>query len=213
MVNEPGSCTDADPGSLYNGSLYVRHREGKPVRIIKKLMALLYLLAAVVSLGGMAAWVYSPYARRLTMLFYRYRRVVPIVLAVCLGITALGVLIGFCRLFFTRREPKCVRIEGNADIEVSLAALESCASRAAAEDEDVLIERVEGRIVGSDQASARFKIDAIALVDDNLNARAQAMQRRVEDACGTMLGVSEVSARVRFLPSRTTVQVREVSDE
>lgn len=183
------------------------------MRIIKKLMALLYLVAAVVSLGGMAAWIYSPYARRLTVLFYRYRRVAPIVIAVCLGITALGVLVGFCRLFFSRREPDCVRIAGNADIEVSLAALESCARKAAAEDEEVLIEQVEGRILGSDHASARFKIDAIALTDDNLNARAQAMQQRVEDACGAMLGVPEVSARVRFLPSRTTVQVKEVSDD
>ena len=40
-----------------------------------------------------------------------------------------------------------------------------------------------------------------------------AMQQRIEEACDTMLGAPGTTARVRFLPSKTTVQTVEVSGE
>jgi hypothetical protein len=39
------------------------------------------------------------------------------------------------------------------------------------------------------------------------------MQQRIEEACDTMLGTPGTTTRVRFLPSKTTVQTVEVSGE
>ena len=182
------------------------------MRIFKRLVALVYLLSAAASLGVLGMLLFRSGAFRFLPVAADHRFAATVALGVAMAITGLGAFIGACRLFFSRREPDCVRAEGNANIEVTLAALESCA-RAAAQEEDVLIERVEGRIKGSDRAAVRFKIDAIALEDDNLAAKAQAMQQRVTDACETMLGASGVTTRVRFLSAKTTTHTREVSGE
>ena len=42
---------------------------------------------------------------------------------------------------------------------------------------------------------------------------AHRMQQRVQDACEAMLGCPGVHVRVRFLPSKTTTEIKEASDE
>lgn len=182
------------------------------MRIFKRLVALVYLLAAAASLGVLGVLLFRLSALRLLPITSDHRFAAMVALGAAIAITGLGAFIGVCRLFFSRREPDCVRAEGDANIEVTLAALESCA-RAAAQEEDVLVERVEGHIKGSDRAAVRFKIDAIALEDDNLAAKAQAMQQRVTNACENMLGAPGVTTRVRFLSAKTTTHTREVSGE
>ena len=60
---------------------------------------------------------------------------------------------------------------------------------------------------------AFVKVEAIALDDRDVASLAAAMQQRIEKACDTMLGTPGTTARVRFLPSKTTVQTVEVSGE
>ena len=126
---------------------------------------------------------------------------------------ALGVLAVFFRLMFARREPSCVHPAGERNIEVTLAALSSCARAAAERDDRVMVEHVEARVQGSDDSHVRFKVEAIALDDKDVAALATSMQQRIEKACDTMLGTPGTTARVRFLPSKTTVQTVEVSGE
>ena len=76
-----------------------------------------------------------------------------------------------------------------------------------------MVEHVEARVQGSDESLVRFKVDAIALDDRDVASLATAMQQRIEEACDTMLGTPGTTARVRFLPSKTTVQTVEVSGE
>ena len=82
-----------------------------------------------------------------------------------------------------------------------------CSSRA------VLRASGEARVQGSDESRVCFKVDAIALDDRDVASLATAMQQRIEEACDTMLGTPGTTARVRFLPSKTTVQTVEVSGE
>ena len=121
--------------------------------------------------------------------------------------------VSFFRLMFARREPSCVHPAGERNIEVTLAALSSCARAAAERDDRVMVERVEARVQGSDESRVCFKVDAIALDDRDVASLATAMQQRIEEACDTMLGTPGTTARVRFLPSKTTVQTVEVSGE
>ena len=151
------------------------------MRVLKRALATVYLAAAIVALGTLVCQFWGPYTYRFMLLL---RDTMPrVVVTVCAAIVALGVLIGFFRLMFARREPSCVHPAGERNIEVTLAALSSCA-RAAAERDD------------RDVASL-----------------ATAMQQRIEEACDTMLGTPGTTARVRFLPSKTTVQTVEVSGE
>ena len=80
-------------------------------------------------------------------------------------------------------------------------------------DDRVMVEHVEARVQGSDDSHVRFKVEAIALDDKDVASLATAMQQRIEEACDTMLGTPGTTARVRFLPSKTTVQTVEVSGE
>ena len=114
---------------------------------------------------------------------------------------------------FARREPSCVHPAGERNIEVTLAALSSCARTAAERDDRVMVEHVEARVQGSDESRVRFKVDAIALDERDVASLAVAMQQRIEEACDTMLGTPGTTVRVRFLPSKTTVQTVEVSGE
>ena len=108
---------------------------------------------------------------------------------------AIGVLLSFFRLMFARREPSCVHPAGERNIEVTLAALSSCARVAAERDDRVMVEHVEARVQGPDDSHVRFKVEAIALDDKDVASLATAMQR------------------VRCLPSKTTVETVEVSGE
>lgn len=181
------------------------------MRAFKRFIALLYFAAALFVLGGFAGLMFGPYRGRFESLFERMPARVALI--VCLIVMALGVLVAVCRLVFTRREPTCVRPAGNPDIEVTLAALESCARTAAASGEDVMIERVRGRLTARDASAVHFEVEAIAFTDHGLDQVARRMQERVEAACAEMLGTATVSARVRFLPAKTTTVTKEVSRE
>ena len=76
-----------------------------------------------------------------------------------------------------------------------------------------MVEHIEARVQGSDESRVRFKVEAIALDDKDVASLATAMQQRIERACDTMLGTPGTTTRVRFLPSKTTVQTVEVSGE
>lgn len=181
------------------------------MRVLKRIIALVYLVCAVVSLGTFAGLYWGPYTHRfLLMMREPHGR---ITVTACGAVVALGALIGAIRLMVGRREPTCVHPDGNPNVEVTLAALESCARTAAADAPGVLIDRVEGRVSGSGESRVRFKVDAVALDETDLSATAAAMQRRIETACDTMLGTQGATARVRFLPAKTTVKTVEVSGE
>lgn len=174
------------------------------MRVLKRALAIVYLAAAIVALGTLVCQFWGPYTYRFMLLM---RDPLPrIVVTACGGVVALGVLVGFFRLMFARREPSCVHPAGERNIEVTLAALSSCARTAAERDDRVMIEHVEARVQGSDESHVRFKVDAIALDDRDVASQAIAMQQRIEEACDTMLGTPGTTARVRFcrprLPSR-----------
>ena len=162
------------------------------MRVLKRALAIVYLAAAIVALGTLVCQFWGPYTYRFMLLL---RDPMPrIVVTVCGGVVAIGVLASFFRLMFARREPSCVHPAGERNIEVTLAALSSCARAAAERDDRVMVEHIEARVQGSDESRVRFKVEAIALDD-------------------TMLGTPGTTARVRFLPSKTTVQTVEVSGE
>ena len=187
-----------------------RNLKGARVRVLKRALAIVYLAAAIVALGTLICQFWGPYTYRFMLLRDAMPRVV---VTVCAAIVALGVLIGFFRLMFARREPSCVHPAGERNIEVTLAALSSCARAAAECDDRVMVEHIEARVQGSDESRVRFKVEAIALDDKDVAALATSMQQRIEKACDTMLGTPGTTARVRFLPSKTTVQTVEVSGE
>ena len=181
------------------------------MRVLKRALAIVYLAAAIVALGTFACLYWGPYTYRFMLLMLD--PALRIVVTVCGAIVALGVLVGVGRLMFARREPSCVHPTGERSIEVTLAALSSCARAAAERDDRVMVEHVEARVQGSDESRVRFKVDAIALDDKDVVSLAAAMQQRIEEACDAMLGMPGTTARVRFLPSKTTVQTVEVSGE
>ena len=104
------------------------------MRTVKKILAGIYLLAAVIALGTCALLMLNARVPRLHALMSQPAFRIMVCVAACL--TALGVLIQVLRTFFAPREPSCVRLGGDASIEVSVAALASIA-RVAAEREDI----------------------------------------------------------------------------
>lgn len=194
-------------------ALFALSKRGGSVRALKRIVALVYLLASAAVVGGAGLYVFGPYTDDISRLFDRFPLGSLVFFGVCLGIVGLGALVGFCRLFFSRREPDCVCPDGDASIEVSLAAIESCARMAAPGDDDIMIERVEGRILGGDRAGVRLMVEVIAFTDEGREALGARVRDRVTTACENMLGAPGVTVRVRFLPSKTTVQTVEVSGE
>lgn len=181
------------------------------MRVLKRLLAVVYLAAAVVALGTFAGLYWGPYTHRFLLMM---RDPLPrIVVTACGAVVALGALIGAVRLMVSCRAPSCVHPAGEPDIEISLAALCSCARAAALSEGDVLVDRIDACVLGSDESRVRFKIDAIALEGTDLAAQAKHMQERIERACNDMLGTPGATARVRFLPAKTTVKTVEVSGE
>lgn len=178
------------------------------MQALRKLVVAVYAVACVVVIGGGALMLYGPYRTRMVELIEQpSARAVGLV---CLVIMALQALIAVIRRLSERPEPECIHPGGNPDIEVSVTALESLA-RAAAPEELVLIERVRGRIRGRANDSVQLDIEAIALTDHGLESMAHRMQQRVVDACERLLGTTGVTARVRFLPSKTVSVTKEVS--
>ena len=82
------------------------------MRVLKRALAIVYLAAAIVALGTLVCQFWGPYTYRFMLLL---RDTMPrVVVTVCAAIVALGVLIGFFRLMFARREPSCVHPAGSA---------------------------------------------------------------------------------------------------
>lgn len=177
---------------------------------IKKLCAIVYLVASSLLLGTLLASQVGPYTARIAEL--RSHDSFRWFIAACLAICALQMLYVLARVIFDRPEPDCVHPGGSPDIEVTASALESAAT-IAARDDDALIEDVRCRVHGRDGSSIRIEIDSIALTEHGLDELAARMQRRVESALADLLGPVAATVRVRFLPSKTTTVTREVSDE
>ncbi len=194
---------------------HVEH-EGDRVRVLGKIGALLYLVAAVVVTGvacglGVApamGAIAEPFTRRLTLMLEHMPA--RIALAACAAVLVLGVLITVIKAFLARRPPDAVHPAGDPDIQVTCAALTSIA-RAAAEAEGVMVESVKARVAGKDRSQIRFTIEAIAFIDHDLARYAAYIQERVQAACERMLGATGVTVSVRFLPSKTTIVTKEVS--
>lgn len=180
------------------------------MRVIKKICAFIYLLAAIVVLGFLTGLTFGPFTGRFDALLERDS--VRAVLAVCLVVLALGALVTVVATFAARREPTCVHPDGNPDIEVSVAALESIARRAA-ESQGILVESVRGRVMSADRSQVRFTIEAIAFADAGLKELAEYLQGYVAGVCNEMLGSTGVSVLVRFLPSKTTIVTKEAPRE
>lgn len=178
------------------------------MRAVRKVLAFIYLVAGIVALGIAAAQLAGARVPGIESAL----RVpgVRIACLVCAGIALAGVVVTAFAALFERPAPACMRPEGNPDIEVTLAALESVARRSAPGDDDVLIESVEGRISGRDRDQVRLTVEAIAFTHEGLAETAARMQARVQEACERMLGTSGVRVRVRFLPSKTTIVTKEV---
>ena len=86
-------------------------------------------------------------------------------------VAAAGALLVFIRALARGKEPDSIRLTANEDIEVRLAAVESCARTAASEDPDVLIDRVDARVRGRQaRDEVRFTIDAIYLGNSDLKS-------------------------------------------
>lgn len=185
-------------------------RGGVPVRVFKRVCALIYLLSAIVVLGLVTGLTYGPFTARFERLLDH--PVAQVVLAVCLVALALGALITVLAIFLARREPTCLNPGGNPDIEVSLSALKSTV-RSAAEREGVMVESIRGRIFGRNRDQVRFTVEAIAFTEDGLTELAKRIQKSIERACDETLGASGATALVRFLPAKTTVVTKEVSRE
>lgn len=95
------------------------------MRVLKRALAIVYLAAAIVALGTLVCQFWGAYTYRFMLLM---RDPMPrIVVTACGGVVAIGVLVSFFRLMFARREPSCVHPAGERNIEVTLAALSSCA--------------------------------------------------------------------------------------
>ena len=89
------------------------------MRVLKRALAIVYLAATIVALGTLVCQFWGPYTYRFMLLM---RDPMPrIVVTVCAGVVALGVLLSFFRLMFARREPSCVHPAGERNIEVTLA--------------------------------------------------------------------------------------------
>ena len=72
------------------------------MRVLKRALAIVYLAAAIVALGTLVCQFWGPYTYRFMLLM---RDTMPrVVVTVCAAIVALGVLIGFFRLMFARRD-------------------------------------------------------------------------------------------------------------
>ena len=102
-----------------------RDLKGAPRARTQTSLAIVYLAAAIVALGTLVCQFWGPYTYRFMLLM---RDPMPrIVVTACGGVVAIGVLVSFFRLMFARREPSCVHPAGERNIEVTLAALSSCA--------------------------------------------------------------------------------------
>ena len=181
------------------------------MRVLKRALAIVYLAATIVALGTLVCQFWGPYTYRFMLLM---RDPMPrIVVTACGGVVAIGVLVSFFRLMFARREPSCVHPGGGAQYRghargAFFVRQGCCRARRSRDDRACRGPRPRFR-----RFARRFKVEAIALDDKDVASLATAMQQRIEEACDTMLGTPGTTTRVRFLPSKTTVQTVEVSGE
>lgn len=180
------------------------------MRALRNILATIHLLSGVAVLGAALSLLTGVMSDRVRVLLESPAG--RIAAYVAIGILGLGVLVNVIATYARRPDPTCVHPDGNPNVEVSLQALTSAATRAAAAD-DVLIEGVEGRIIGRDHDRARLLVEAISFSDEGLDGLARGIQERVADACTRLLGTAGIEVRVRFLPSKTTIITREVPDE
>lgn len=179
------------------------------MRVVRKLVAGVNAVAAVLCAVLLASFLWpSRVPGAVEIAAHPSARIAATAMA-CL--VAVAAVVAFIRTLVRGKEPASIHLGANGNIEVRLAAIESCARTAASEDPDVLVDRVDARVCGKERDGVRFTIDAIYLGDADLAPRAEKMQRAVAAACDRMLGVEVTSVRVRFLPSKTVTLSKEVN--
>ncbi|MBY4798205.1 hypothetical protein K6V98_07585 [Collinsella sp. AGMB00827] len=179
------------------------------MRPIAKIAAVIYVLAAAAVIGLAVAQLDTDLSRRAAILLLQLP--VRISLMVCGAIVGIHALYMLLRVCFDHPEPAAIRLAEAPEIEVSLAALEGV-SRLAAEDESgILVDRVLVSVRGRARDRVCVRLDAISLVGSNLAAQGKRMEERVTKAVARMLGTSVAEVHVRFLPTKTTIQTKEVS--
>lgn len=174
---------------------------------LKKVAASVYLVAGALVLCSFIGSLAGPFAPRFAELLElpAYQ----VLMVACAAICVLQMLYVLGCILFDRPEPRCVHPLGTPDFEVTIPALESVA-RTAAQQDDVLVDRVQVRIRGREANAVHITIEAIALEEEGLDAIAESMRHRVERALRDTLGASCSLVRIRFLPTRTTVVTKEV---
>lgn len=180
------------------------------MRRMRRIGLVIYLVAACMVVGACVGSLFGPYTERISALVASGSG--RITMAACLTIVALNMLAVLIFLFVDRPEPTCLRLDGDADIEVTTDALASIA-RTAASERDVMVEDVRVRIAGRDKARVDISIEAILLARCDIESVAHRVQHRVQTACDDMLGVSGARVRVRFLPSTTETITKEAAGE
>jgi len=180
------------------------------MKLMKRIGAIVHLLASLVVLGGLTAFLTGYESRRIEELMSI--EWVRIAVLVCVAIMALETLIAVIAAFAGKREPVSVHPGGNPNIEVTVDAVRSVAAKAAGED-DVMIEDVTARVRGRDNDELALRVDAIALAEQDLTALAERMEARISRACEQMLGAGGVTCRMRFLPTKTVTSAKEASGE
>lgn len=173
---------------------------------LKKVAASVYLVAGALVLCSFIGSLAGPFAPRFAELLElpAYQ----VLMVSCAAICVLQMLYVLGCILFDRPEPRCVHPLGTPDFEVTIPALESVA-RTAAQQDVVLVDRVQVRIRGREANAVHITIEAIAL-EEGLGVIAESMRHHVERALRDTLGASCSSVRIRFLPTRTTVVTKEV---
>ena len=125
------------------------------MRVLKRAIAIVYLATTIVALGTLFCQFWGPYTYRFMLLM---RDPMPRIV-----VTAMRRRRGVWRtaeLFPPDVRPSRAVLRasgGERNIEVTLAALSSCARVAAERDDRVMVEHVEARVQGPDDSHVRFK--------------------------------------------------------
>lgn len=186
------------------------------MRLVKRLALIVYVLACVAGVGALALVWAEPWTGVSLAAYGVNLRALPFsaVLACCLGVVALGALVVLLRaLFSPRPAPRAVHPAGSEHIEVTVRALESSVRAAVEEGDAFLVESVAGKVRRRKPGEARFDVEVIPLVEENLRDEAGAAQKRAAAACERLMGVACADVRVKVLPAKTVTVRKESNDE
>ena len=181
------------------------------MRQLKNACIAIYLFSAVVALTVVVGWLagVESIAAHMEGLLAGISSL-RLALAALLALVLVQIAWVNARALMGRPAPQAVNLNGNEDIQVSLAAVKSMARTAVTRVDDVMIENIQAAACARDLSGVHIRIEAIPLVNDGLESLARRVQLAVETACEQMLGCGGVTCQVRFLPAKTVIETREV---